>query len=116
MEILTLSNSLEQINNASCANIPCNRSSYGRFLHLFAGVVFGWKCKIQLLVALHLTELEAKQFFFSLVKTLCYRLLLQSVRMLDGKPTFAHVENKSTIDIVNSQRITPRIKHIGILI
>ena len=72
------------------------------------------KGRRQLFLPLHPTYSEINLFFFALVRTIRFRLLLRSVCMLDGEPTVTHVDNKSTIDIVQAQKITPRIKRIDL--
>ena len=113
-ETLTLGNGLEQVSDAAHGNIKCDRSSYGGCAHLIGGTAFSWKGRRQLFPPLHPTHSEINLFFFALVRTIRFRLLLRSVCMLDGEPTITHTDNKSTMDIVQAQKITPRIKHIDL--
>lgn len=105
---------VDQFSDFSFASIPIDKSSYAACSHTYNGTCFAWKTSWFLFICLHLTNAEFCIFYFAAILTMQYRLLLRSMNLLQSSPTIAHVDNQSTIDIVNLHKITPRVWHIDI--
>jgi hypothetical protein len=100
--------------DAAHATDLTNRRSFSGFCFLLAGAAVVYKSKQQSVVATSATEAE----FICAVqaaKTAKYlRTVLSELQVPQSMPTIIYEDNRAAIDMVNSNKPTPRSRHIDI--
>ena len=79
-------------------------------------VAICWKVQIQPAVASNSTDGNNCYMYKSFKKTKCVRRCMESLALHAGAPTVYWKYNTSCISSVEANRVTPRFKHINILV
>jgi hypothetical protein len=100
--------------DADHARCPRSRHSVSMYFILFNGVTISWSCKKQLCTALHSTGAEITALFHGSFKTVVLRQLLQSSGLPPSGPTPTFEDNKGTINLIHTNRLTDTVSHHAI--
>ena len=84
-------------------------------VHEYNEVVFAWRTNTQVGVALHTNESEIRAFFTGVKRTKVFRRFFESLGRKIRGPTPSYEDNNATIHQIKSDKITPRIKHLDIM-
>ena len=104
-----MNKAMDQFSDSSFASIAIDKSSYAACLYTYNRTCFAWKTSQTIFACLHPTDAEIRIIYFAAILTMRYRLLLCSMNLAQSSLTTAHVDNQSTINKVNTHKITPRV-------
>ena len=83
-------------------------------IHTVLGAVLYWKVKTQPVFYSYSTYGEIHYGYKASKKTKYVRLYMESLALRTGSPTVHWEYNTSCVYVVESKRVTPRVKHINI--
>ena len=92
------------------------RRSTSSSIHTWGEVAFASQCIKQPEPAASTNDAEARSLFQATRRTLAYRSILGSLDTPQNHPTPTHEDNAATIAQVLNDRLTPRVKHIDVII
>ena len=107
---------LQAWTDADLARDIVSRRSTTSTIHTWGDVAFAAQCVKQPDIASSTNDAEVRSLFYATKRTLLYRSILRSIGRPQQHPTVTHEDNAATIAQVIKDRLTPRVKHIDILI
>jgi len=81
----------------------------------YTKVVYAWKVVKQSGIVLHTNGSEIRSFFKGIKRTILFRRFLESVGKPVKGPTPAYEDNDAAILQIKADKLTPRIKHLDIM-
>ena len=107
---------LEAWADAGFARDVLSRRSTTSSYHKWCDVSFAWQCVKQPEPGASTNDAEMRPLFQATRRTLCYRSLCQSLNEAQIYPTPSFDDSTATIAQVLNDRLTPRVKHIDVLV
>ena len=107
---------LESWSDADFSRDVLSRRSTTSAEHTYNSVSFAWTCTKQPEPGGSVNEAETRALFQTTRKTIWYRSILQSLHIPQHHPTPTFEDNQATIAQVLNDRLTPRIRHIDVLV
>ena len=97
-------------------DIVASQRSTSSSIHTWGKVAFASQCVKQPEPAASTNDAEVISLFQATRRTLAYRSILGSLDTPQNQPTPTHEDNEATIAQVLNDRLTPRVKHIDVII
>jgi hypothetical protein len=107
---------LEAWSDAEFCRDVLSRRSTTSAEHTYNGVAFAWTCSKQPEPGGSVNDAETRALFQTTRKTVWFRNILQSLNAPQQEPTPTFEDNKATIAQVLNDRLTPRVRHIDVLV
>ena len=107
---------LESWSDSEMARDVLTRRSTTSAEHRFNSVPFAWQCTKQPEPGGSVNDSETRALYHTSRKTVWYRNILLSLKSPQIGPTPTFEDNKATIAQVIKDRLTPRIRHIDVLV
>ena len=107
---------LEAWSDADPSRDILSRRSTTSSEHTYNNVTFAWSCTKQPEPGASANDAETRALFYTTRKTNCYRNILVSLNHTQPGPTPTFDDNKATIAQVLKDRLTPRVRHIDVLV
>ena len=107
---------LESWSDADFCRDVLNRRSTTSAEHTYNSVSFAWTCTKQTEPGGSVNEAETRSLFQATRRTIWYRNILQSLNVPQAHPTPTFEDNQATITQVLNDRLTPRVRHIDVLV
>ena len=107
---------LEAWADSGFARDVSSRRSTTSTTHKWSNVAFAWQCVKQPEPGASTNDCEMRSLFHASRKTITYRNTLQSLNESQTSPTPTFEDNAATIKQVLNDRLTPRVKHIDVLV
>jgi hypothetical protein len=104
-------NDLATFSDADHARCLRTRRSTSVYFILFNGILISWSCKKQPTTALHSTGAELTALHRGTFKTILLRSFLQSIGFYLNTPTPADEDNKGSIHLIRTNRLTDTVRH-----
>ena len=98
-----------------CRDILARRSTTSTE-HTYNKVSFAWSCTKQPTPGGSVNDAETRSLFQATRKTAWFRSILQSLNVPQVHPTPTFEDNRATIAQVMNDRLTPRVRHIDVLV
>ena len=108
-------NGLKMYTDADLAKDMTTRRSVTSVVHEYNEVAFAWKIVKQTGVALHTNGSEIRAFFTGVKRTKIFRRFFESLGRTIKGPTPSYEDNDATIHQIQADKLTPRIKHLDIM-
>ncbi len=102
---------LSTFTDANYARCLCTRWSTSVYFILFNGVLISWPCKKQPTTALHSTGSKLTALHRGFFKTILLRSFLQSIGIYLNTPTPTYEDNKGSIHLICTYRLTDTVRH-----
>ena len=84
--------------------------------HNLLGVAFFWKVQIHPAIEYHSNGGKLRCMYKSVEKNKVIQRYMEALSLHTGAPTVNWEDNTSCISVVESKRVTPRVKHINITV
>ena len=107
---------LEAWSDADLSRDVLSRRSTTSSEHTYNNVSFAWSCTKQPEPGASANDAETRALFYTTRKTINYRNILVSLNNAQPGPTPTFDDNKATIAQVLKDRLTPRVRHIDVLV